>query len=193
MKLVILASGRGSNARAVMEAVENKTLEGAEVSALISDNPDAPALGIAKEFGIKALYIDPMRKGARFTEESARRYIDAIAAENPDLVVLAGFMRILPENFVRAFDGKTINLHPSLLPAYKGKDAIKRAFEAGEKFCGCSVHYISTELDSGELIGQSKVEILPQDTLESLEAKVHEAEHALLVKTIADIAAAKWK
>ena len=191
MKLVILASGRGSNARAIMEAVKNGILKGTEISALISDNPDAPALGIAEEFGVKALFIDPMRKGARFTEESAQHYIDAIAAERPDLVVLAGFMRILPENFVSAFDGKTINLHPSLLPAYKGKDAIKRAFEAGEKFCGCSVHYVSTELDSGELIGQSMVEILPQDTLESLEAKVHRAEHALLVKTIADIAAAK--
>lgn len=191
MRLVILASGRGSNARAIMEAAKNGILKGTEISALISDNPDAPALEIAREFGVKALYVDPMRKGARFTEESAQRYIDCVAAENPDLVVLAGFMRILPENFVRAFDGKTINLHPSLLPAYKGKDAIKRAFEAGEKFCGCSVHYVSTELDSGELIGQSRVEILPQDTLESLEAKVHKAEHALLVKTIADIAAAK--
>ena len=93
-------------------------------------------------------------------------------------------MRIMPSAIVRAFDGRMINLHPSLLPAYKGKDAIKRAFEAGEKMCGCTIHYVSAELDSGGIIMQSSVPIEKSDTLESLEERVHAAEHELIVKAI---------
>ncbi len=188
MKIIIFASGRGSNANAIFSAIENGTLKNVSVLSLVSDNKDATALEIAKKHSIEAVYLDPLRKGARFTPESEKAYIDFVEKKNPDLIVLAGFMRILPSNFVEKFGPKTINLHPSLLPAYKGKDAIKRAFEAGEKECGCSVHYLSNELDSGDLIAQKKVIINSSDTLESLEEKVHLAEHELLVSVIANLA-----
>ncbi|MBO5255501.1 MAG: phosphoribosylglycinamide formyltransferase [Opitutales bacterium] len=188
MKILVFASGRGSNARAIFQAIKNNTLKDVTVSALVSDIADAPALNIAKQYDIDAVFLDPLRKGARFTEESENNYIDFVKKHNPELIVLAGFMRILPEKFVSKFGSKTINLHPSILPAYKGKDAIKRAFEAKEKQCGCTVHWVSNELDSGTIIAQSKVDIYESDTLESLESKVHSAEHKLLVSVIADFA-----
>ena len=184
MKLIIFASGRGSNAQAILRATQNGRLGNVRVLSLVSDNPDAPALKIAADAGIEAVYMDPMRKGARLSQEATDNYIKYVKSKSPDLIVLAGFMRILPKNFVEAFDGKIINLHPSLLPAYKGKDAIKRSFEAGEKVCGCTIHYVSAELDSGEIIMQSRVPIEKSDTLESLEEKVHAAEHELIVKSI---------
>ncbi len=187
MKVVIFASGRGSNANAIFDAVKSGILKNVSVSALVSDNKDAPALDIAENYGVKAVYLDPMRSGARFTAESEKVYIEFVENENPDLIVLAGFMRILPEKFVKKFGAKTINLHPSLLPAYKGKDSIKRAFEAGEKECGCSVHYVTEELDSGAIIAQKKVYVDADETLETLEAKVHLAEHELLVNVIANL------
>lgn len=186
MDVVIFASGQGSNAREILAAAGDGRLGGVKISAVVSDNPGAPALKIAESFGARAVYIDPMRKGARFSPEGEARYIDFIEKTKPDLIVLAGFMRILPEKFVENFSGIAINLHPSLLPAYKGKDAIKRAFEAGEKICGCTVHYISNELDGGEIIAQSRVEISPNDTLESLTEKVHSAERGLLLRVISD-------
>lgn len=189
MKILIFASGYGSNAEAIMNATQaGGKLEGVEIAALASDNPDARALQVAKSRRIKAVYLNPERRGARFTPSSEKRYNDFVLSETPDLVVLAGFMRILPDSFVGLFGKKTINLHPSLLPAYKGKDSIKRAFEAGETKCGCTVHYVSSELDGGEIIAQREVEIAPSDTLETVEAKVHAAEHILLVDVVADIA-----
>ncbi len=187
MKVVIFASGRGSNANAIFSAVKNGKLKDVSISALVSDNKDAPALKIAENFGVKAVYLDPMRKGARFTPESEKTYIDFVEKENPDLIVLAGFMRILPADFVKKFGTKTINLHPSLLPAYKGINPIKRAFDAGEKECGCTVHYVTEELDSGAIIAQAKVSVDVDETLETLEAKIHLAEHELLVNVIANL------
>ncbi|MBE6414642.1 MAG: phosphoribosylglycinamide formyltransferase [Verrucomicrobiaceae bacterium] len=187
MKILVFASGRGSNARAIFNAIKDATLSNVEVLALVSDIADAPALKIAEEFGIKAVFIDPLRKGARFTEESEKHYIEFVEQHNPDLIVLAGFMRILPETFVSKFGLKTINLHPSLLPAYKGLDPIKRAFEANEKQSGCSIHWVSNELDGGAIIAQSPVDILSTDTLETLEEKVHKAEHKLMVEVIGNL------
>ena len=187
MKIIIFASGKGSNAKAVFDAIKNQSLKNVEVLALVSDIADAPALQIAKENNVEAVFIDPRRKGARFTEESERSYIDFIEKKNPDMLVLLGFMRILPEKFVEKFGNKTINLHPSLLPAYKGINPIKRAFEAGEKYSGCSIHWVSNELDSGTIIDQFPVEILPEYTLEMLEENVHQAEHKLMVKVIGEL------
>lgn len=192
MRILILASGRGSNARAIMESVRDGKIR-AQVCALISDNPDAPALSIAENFGVPAKYVDPMKKGARFSPEGEAAYLREMSAHSPDLVVLAGFMRILPDSIVEAFDGKMINLHPSLLPLYKGKDSIRRALEAGEKQSGCSVHFVSGELDGGRLIAQKAVDILPTDTLETLEERVHKAEHELLPSVVADFVEGKIK
>lgn len=190
MRILILASGRGSNARAIMESVRGGKIR-AQVCALISDNPDAPVLSIAESFDVPAKYVDPMKKGARFSPEGEAAYLREMSAQSPDLVVLAGFMRILPDSIVEAFDGKMINLHPSLLPLYKGKDSIRRALEAGEKQSGCSVHFVSGELDGGRLIAQKAVDILPTDTLETLEERVHKAEHELLPSVVADFVEGK--
>ena len=132
-----------------------------------------------------------MKKGARFSPEGEAAYLREMSAQSPDLVVLAGFMRILPDSIVEAFDGKMINLHPSLLPLYKGKDSIRRAFEAGEKQSGCSVHFVSGELDGGRIIAQKAVDILPTDTLETIEERVHKAEHELLPSVVADFVEGK--
>ncbi len=188
MKILIFASGHGSNANAIFSAIKNGFLKNVETLALVSDIQDAPALEIARSYGTKAVFLDPLCKGARFTEESEKTYIEFVENQTPDLIVLAGFMRILPDTFVQKFGAKTINLHPSLLPAYKGKDAIKRVFEAGDAECGCTVHYVSKQLDSGEIIAQKKVYRAPNETLDSLETKVHAAEHELLVSVIADLA-----
>lgn len=175
-----------------MESVRDGKIR-AQVCALISDNHDAPALSIAESFGVPAKYVDPMKKGARFSPEGEAAYLREMSAQSPDLVVLAGFMRILPDSIVAAFDGKMINLHPSLLPLYKGKDSIRRALEAGEKQSGCSVHFVSGELDGGRLIAQKAVDILPTDTLETIEERVHKAEHELLPSVVADFVEGKIK
>ena len=187
MKVLILASGRGSNARAVMEAAASGRIR-AEVCALFSDVADAPALSAAREFSVPARFIDPGGHGARLSSEGEAAYIEAMREVCADLVVLAGFMRILPDSIVREFEGKMINLHPSLLPAYKGKDAIRRAFEARE---ARGVHFVSGELDGGRVIAQKAVDILPSDTLETFEERVHAAERGLLVGVVSDFADGK--
>jgi phosphoribosylglycinamide formyltransferase-1 len=191
MNIVILASGRGSNARALFECEKKGMFADAKIVGLICDIEDAPVFDVAKEYGIEALHLPTLRKGARFSEEASANYQNALKNWNADLVVLAGFMKILPPDFVEAYANKMINLHPSLLPDFKGKDAIKQAFDAGVKVCGCSVHFVNNELDGGEVIAQKKVEILPEDTLESLEEKVHKAEHQLLPQIVADIVSGK--
>jgi len=175
-----------------MESVRDGKIR-AQVCALISDNPDAPALSIAKSFGVPAKYVDPMKKGARFSPEGEAAYLREMSAQSPDLVVLAGFMRILPDSIVAAFDGKMINLHPSLLPLYKGKDSIRRAFEAGEKRRGCSVHFVSGGLYGGGVFWPKGGGLLPTDTLETLEERVHKAEHELLPSVVADFVEGKIK
>ena len=179
MNIVILASGRGSNARALFECEKNGMFAGAKIVGLICDIEDAPVFDIAKEYGVEALHLPTLRKGARFSEEASINYQNALKNWNADLVV------------VEAYANKMINLHPSLLPDFKGKDAIKQAFDAGVKVCGCSVHFVNNELDGGEVIAQKKVEISPEDTLESLEEKVHKAEHQLLPQIVADIVSGK--
>ncbi len=193
MKAAILSSGKGTNADAILNCIESGKISNLEVVALISDIADAPALNVAKRHNIPSIWLDPMRKGARFTSESAQNYIKFLKDAGVELVILAGFMRILPPEFVREFSNRTINLHPSLLPAFKGKDAIKQAFDAKAEKCGCTVHFVSDELDGGKIIAQKEVEILSSDTLETLEERVHQAEHILLPSVIADIASGKIK
>ena len=192
MRILILASGKGSNARAVMQAVKDGKIA-AEVCALISDVENALALAVAREFSVEPHFIDAGRKGARFSAEGEAAYLEVMRSYSPDLVVLAGFMRILPDSIVSAFFGKMINLHPSLLPMYKGKDAIRRAFEAGETRGGCTVHFVSSDLDGGRIIAQEPLEILPGDNFEDFERRVHSAEYRLLVGVVSDFAEGKIK
>jgi phosphoribosylglycinamide formyltransferase 1 len=193
MRVVILGSGRGSNAGAVLQAQAAGRLGRARVAAIFSDQPGAKILELGPRFGVPAQFVDPAPFKTKLEGEGERRFIAAVGAEQPDLVVLAGFMRVLKPGFLNAFAGKIINLHPSLLPAFPGLDAIGQAWRSGAETTGCTVHYVTPEVDAGPVIGQAAVRIDKSDTIEALAAKVHAAEHALLPAVIAKLAEAGGK
>lgn len=185
MRVVILGSGRGSNAEAILQAQKEGRLGKARVVAVFADRPDAGILALGPRFGVEARYLDPAPFKTKLDGEAERRYIEEISAREPDLVVLAGFMRVIKSGFLEAFAGRIINLHPSLLPSFPGLDGIGQAFRRGVKVTGCTVHRVTAEVDGGPIIDQAAVRIEESDTLESLAAKIHAAEHALLPATIA--------
>ena len=188
MRVVILGSGRGSNAAAILEAQAAGRLGRARVERIISDRPEAGVLALGRRFGVPAEFVDPSPFRTKLEGEGEARFIAAVAACAPDLVVLAGFMRVLKPGFLSAFAGKIINLHPSLLPSFPGLDAIGQAWRRGVKLTGCTVHYVTSQVDGGPIIDQAAVRIEPGDTLETLTAKLHDAEHSLLPAVIARLA-----
>ena len=187
MRVVILGSGRGSNAEAILCAQQAGRLGAANVVAIFSDQPEARILELGERFGIPARFLDPAPFKTKLEGEGEQRYIDAVRAAQADLVVLAGFMRVIKPGFLTAFAGKIINLHPSLLPSFPGLDAIGQAFRRGVKVTGCTVHQVAVEVDGGPILDQEVVRIEETDTLESLSARVHAAEHALLPMVIAKL------
>lgn len=193
MKITILASGRGTNAKNILELQRLGKLPNVEIAAVISDKRDAPVLEIAKSYKVKSIYLDTMRSGAFFSDEGADFYIQNLRFVCTELVVMAGFMKILPDSILNAYKNRIINLHPSLLPAFKGKNAIRQAWDSGVEESGCTVHFASAELDGGKIIDQKRVPRLPSDTYESFEQKIHAAEYELLPQVIADIAKGKIK
>ena len=180
MKFVILGSGRGSNAEMLLEEWKADRLGKAEPVAIFSDNPEARILTLGEKYGVPARYLDPGPYKTRLSPEIEAAYVEAIRETGAELIVLAGFMRVIKQTFLEAFPRRIINLHPSLLPSFKGLEAIKQAFEYGVKLTGCTVHYVTGDLDGGPVIEQKTVRIENTDTLESLEAKIHVAEHELL-------------
>lgn len=185
MRVVILGSGRGSNAEAILQAQSEGRLGRARVVHIFSDQPEAGILKLGERFGVPAAFVDPAPFKTKLEGAGEERFIAAVQACAPDLVVLAGFMRVLKPGFLNAFAGKIINLHPSLLPAFPGLDGIGQAFRAGVSETGCTVHYVTVEVDAGEIIEQARVAIEPGETVESLTAKIHAAEHRLLPAVIA--------
>jgi len=185
MRIVILGSGRGSNAEAILRTQAAGKLGRAQVVQIFSDQPEAGILDLGARFSVPARYLDPAPFKTKLDGEAELRYIDAIRAAAPDLVVLAGFMRVIKPAFLDAFAGKIINLHPSLLPSFPGLDGIGQAWRRGVKVTGCTVHYVTTEVDGGPIIDQAVVRIEEGDSLETLAEKVHAAEHALLPAVIA--------
>ncbi len=185
MRVVILGSGRGSNAAAILEAQRAGKLGRARVVQILSDKPDARILDLGAKFGVPAAFVDPAPFKTKLEGEGEVRFIAAVQAAQADLVVLAGFMRVLKPGFLNAFAGKIINLHPSLLPSFPGLDGIGQAFRRGVKITGCTVHGVTAEVDGGPILDQSAVRVEPTDTLESLAEKIHAAEHALLPAVIA--------
>jgi phosphoribosylglycinamide formyltransferase 1 len=185
MRVVILGSGRGSNAEAILLAQAAGQLGRAEVVQIFSDKPDAGILALGPKFGVPTTFLDAAPFKTKLDGAAEQHYIAAITSCLPDLVVLAGFMRVIKPGFLTAFAGKIINLHPSLLPSFPGLDGIGQAWRRGVKIAGCTVHYVTQEVDGGPIIDQAAVHIMPDDTLESFTHKVHAAEHALLPAVIA--------
>jgi phosphoribosylglycinamide formyltransferase-1 len=144
-------------------------------------------LSLGERFGVPAAFLDAAPFKTKLEGEGENRYITDINRCAPDLVVLAGFMRVLKPGFLTAFSGRIINLHPSLLPSFPGLDGIGQAFRRGVKITGCTVHFVTPEVDGGPIIDQAAVRVAPDETLESLAAKVHAAEHILLPAVIAKL------
>jgi phosphoribosylglycinamide formyltransferase-1 len=189
--IVILGSGRGSNAEALLKSESKKKLGAAHIAAVISDHEDAGILALGQKYKVPAIYISPERKGARLSAEAEQAYIERIQSFSPKLIVLAGFMRIIGRPFIEAFEGRMINLHPSLLPSFPGINGIQQAYEHGVKITGCTVHWVTPDLDSGPIIDQKEVRIEASDTLEILTKKVHVAEHTLLPDVVARLSKGK--
>jgi len=185
MRIVLLGSGRGSNAEAILKAEAAGNLGKAHVVGIISDKADAGILALGPRFQVPAQFVDAAPFKTKLDGEGETRYIEAVKAYSPDLIVLAGFMRVVKPGFLNAFHKKIINLHPSLLPLFPGLDGIGQAFRSGNKETGCTVHYVTAEVDGGPILDQARVTIDPHDTIESLSVKVHEAEHRLLPSVIA--------
>lgn len=189
LALGILGSGKGSNCRAILEQISAGKLA-AEARLIISDVFDAGILDIAREFGVPNAYLPPGKFRTRLEPSVEMELVKLLRDAGVELVVLAGFMRVLKEPMLSAFARRIINLHPSLLPKFPGVEAWKQALDAGEKITGCTVHYVDAGIDSGEIIAQQKVPVLPDDTAESLHARIQIAERALYPEVIAQFAEA---
>jgi phosphoribosylglycinamide formyltransferase 1 len=190
LKLGVLGSGKGSNFKAIMERIIDGKLA-AEVRLVISDVSDAGILSYARDFQVPALFVNPGKFRTRLETEVEQDVVRLLQEAGVELVVLAGFMRVLKEPLLKAFPKSIINIHPSLLPKYKGLEAWKQALEAGEKVTGCTVHYVEAAVDAGHILGQREVEIRPDDTPTSLHARIQEAEHDLLPEVVRQIAAGR--
>jgi phosphoribosylglycinamide formyltransferase-1 len=186
-RLGILGSGKGSNFRAILEAIAAGRLD-ARVAIVCSDVQDAGILKGAREAGIPTIWIEEGRFKTRLSTESEERLTQRLRDESVDLVVLAGYMRLLKEPMLTAFRRRIINIHPSLLPKFPGLEAWCQALEAGESMTGCTVHFVDEGMDSGEIIAQAQVAILPEDNPARLHARIQQAEHKLYPEVIARFA-----
>lgn len=184
LRLGVLGSGKGSNFVAVADAIAAGTLQ-ADVAVVLSDVPDAGILRHAADRGIPSHHLSPGRFRTKLDDASEVTYIRALREAHVDLVVLAGFMRILKGEFLKAFEGRVMNIHPSLLPAFPGLEAWKQALEYGAKVAGCTVHLVDQGIDTGPILGQRAVPILDTDTAATLHARIQEAERVLYPAVIA--------
>jgi phosphoribosylglycinamide formyltransferase-1 len=180
-RIVILVSGAGSNAQAIIDHCAAGKING-RVIAVISNRPDAYALERAKESNVDAICLD--HKSFSKREEFDRALLDLLLSLNAELVVLAGFMRILSSEFVQYFEGKMLNIHPSLLPKYPGLNTHQRAIDNSDTFHGASVHFVTAELDGGPVVIQSSLRIEPSDTAETLTSKVAQTEWQIYPEAI---------
>ena len=185
--VVILGSGRGSNAEALLQSESKKKLGLAKIVALISDREDAGILTLGQKYKVPAIYLDAGSKNSRLSKMAEQAYIERISSFSPKLIILAGFMRIIDSPFINAFKGRIINLHPSLLPSFPGINGVQQAYEYGVKITGCTVHWVTPDLDAGPIINQKEVLIDKSDTLELLANKVHAAEHQLLPEVVSHL------
>jgi phosphoribosylglycinamide formyltransferase-1 len=186
LALGILGSGKGSNCRAILESIRSGELP-AEVRVVISDVLEAPILSIAREFSVANAYLPPGEFRTRLEPKSEMELVRMLRDVGVELVILAGFMRVLKAPMLEAFPRRILNIHPSLLPKYPGIEAWKQALAAGERITGCTVHCVDERIDHGDIIAQREVPILPNDTPETLHARIQIAEHALYPAAIAEL------
>jgi phosphoribosylglycinamide formyltransferase 1 len=180
-RIVILISGRGSN----MEAIVRRCAEEgwpAQIAAVLSNRPQAGGLAFAQSFGIATAVVDHRAFGSR--DEFDQALASTVDSFSPDLVLLAGFMRILGERFARRYEGRFLNIHPSLLPAFPGLDTHQRALDAGCTLAGATVHFVTPQLDHGPIVIQSAVPVLPDDSAQSLAARVLKTEHQIYPQAV---------
>jgi len=183
IKIAILVSGRGTNMESIIKNTQNGYING-RVVLVISDIEDAPALEKARKLGVEAEFIHPGKGKYTLMGEGEERYIDILKKKNIDLVCLAGFMRILKTKFLKAFKGKIMNIHPSLLPSFKGLNAQKQALEYGVKFSGCTVHFVDESVDGGPIILQAVVPIFQDDDVDILSKRILKEEHRIYSEAI---------
>jgi phosphoribosylglycinamide formyltransferase 1 len=187
LRLGVLGSGKGSNFRAILEAIQEGRLD-ARVAMVCSDVADAGILKLARAAGIATQTIQEERFKTRLSPECEERLVAELREAEVDLIVLAGYMRILKSPMLSAFPRRIINIHPSLLPKFPGLEAWRQALAAGEAITGCTVHFVDEGVDSGEIIAQASVPVLPGDTPEGLHARIQQAEHKLYPEVIAKFA-----
>ena len=186
-RLGVLGSGKGSNFAAIAEAITARIVP-AEVALVASDVEGAGILDQARRRNLPAQFIPPGKFRTKLDDEAERVFIAALQSAQVDLIVLAGFMRILKGEFLRAFAGRVINIHPSLLPSFPGLEAWKQALDCGVKVTGCTVHFVDQGVDSGPIIAQQTVPVLAGDTAATLHARIQAAEHELYPAAVAALA-----
>ncbi len=187
MRVALLGSGRGSNAEAILRAKQNGQLGRTDIVGIFCDIPQAPMLKLGPRFGVPSFYLDPGPFKTKFSPEQESIWANTLLSQQVDLVVLAGFMRVIKAPLLNAFKNKIINIHPSLLPKFPGLDGIGQTWRAGVNEGGCTVHWVTAEVDGGQHLGQTKVLRENSDTLETFAEKIHAAEHILLPKVIAEL------
>lgn len=190
-RIGVLGSGKGSNFRAIADAIAAGELA-AEVAIVLSDVAEAGILTLAKERGFPAEFISPGRFKTKLEPEAEERVVALLQAAKVDLVVLAGYMRMIKAPLLEAFPNRIVNIHPSLLPQFPGLASWAQALAAGVNETGCTVHFVDSGMDTGPIIAHSRVPVLPGDTAETVHARIQVAEHALYPAVIRDLAA-KWR
>jgi phosphoribosylglycinamide formyltransferase-1 len=187
LKIAVLGSGKGSNFRAILNAAMAGQLKIQPVLA-ISDHPEAGLLSLAENLGVATQVVSEPKYRTRLSDEVEMKLVEDIRSSGAELIVLAGWMRLVKSPMLEAFPRRIINIHPSLLPAFPGLEAWKQALAAGVEKTGCTVHFVDGGMDTGEIIAQSEVLVLPGDTAETLHARIQEAEHRLYPEVIARFA-----
>ena len=186
-RIGVLGSGKGSNFVAIADAIAAGAIP-AQVALVLSDVEGAGILEHARKRHLPARFVAPGKFRTKLDEDAERTFVEALQSAKVDLIVLAGFMRVLKGDFLRAFEGRIVNIHPSLLPSFPGLEAWKQALDHGVKVTGCTVHFVDAGVDSGAIIGQQTVSVLDDDTPETLHARIHAAEHELYPKCVATLA-----